>query len=284
MQASEAPFCSREARLTPAQQDRLLRFGAAIKAELDASGRVLAIVSRSGTNLDRFGVRYTHSGIALKHSPNTPWSVRQLYYACDEGQPRLYDQGMSGFVLGDTEADQGHAALLLLPPAQEQALERTALDNALALRLLGGRYSANAYPYDTRYQNCNQWTAELLATAWGWPADARPAERPRDEAQRWLIEQAYQPTAFEAGNPLMLMFSTWVPLLHSDDHPPEQLARFRYLVSMPASVEELVQRTVPGTHRVALCHNRQHIVVRRDGPPLSDGCDAAPGDTVLPFD
>lgn len=245
---------------------------------------MLAIVSRSGTDLDRFGVRYSHSGITLKHSPNTPWSVRQLYYACDEGQPRLYDQGLSGFVLGGTEADRGHAALLLLPPAQEQALERVALNNPLALQLLGGRYSANAYPYNTAYQNCNQWTAELLATAWGWPADATPAEHPRSEAQRWLIEQGYRPTVFEAGNPLMLAISTWVPLLHSDDHPPEDLARFRYQVSMPAAVEELVQRTVPGTRRVELCHTRQHIVVRRDGPPLPDGCVPAAGDTVLPLD
>ena len=35
-----------------------------------------------------------------------------------------------------------------------------------ALALLGREYSANAYPFSPRYQNCNQWVAELLATAW----------------------------------------------------------------------------------------------------------------------
>ena len=55
-------------------------------------------------DLSRFGVRYSHSGVSLKTGDNAPWSVRQLYYACDEERPRLYDQGLAGFVFG-TEID-----------------------------------------------------------------------------------------------------------------------------------------------------------------------------------
>ena len=44
-------FCDAPAALTAEQKDKLFRFGAVIKAELDASGHSLALVARSG--LDR---------------------------------------------------------------------------------------------------------------------------------------------------------------------------------------------------------------------------------------
>ena len=73
---------------------------ALVKDRLDASDARLALVARSGTDLSRFGLRYSHAGVSLKASSNAPWSVRQLYYACDERRPRLFDQGLSG-LLGD---------------------------------------------------------------------------------------------------------------------------------------------------------------------------------------
>ncbi|HEY1392705.1 MAG TPA: DUF2145 domain-containing protein, partial [Methylibium sp.] len=89
------------------QQDVLLRFGAIVKDELEKSGQSLVLITRSGLDLSRFGVRYSHAGLSLKASRNAPWSVRQLYYACDERKPRLYDQGMSGFLLGADDPSTG---------------------------------------------------------------------------------------------------------------------------------------------------------------------------------
>ena len=71
---------------------------------LEASGQAVALVARSGLDLDRFAVRYSHAGVSLRDSPNTPWSVRQLYFACEERAPRLYDQGLAGFVQGTRDA------------------------------------------------------------------------------------------------------------------------------------------------------------------------------------
>src|SRR4051812_19073160 len=61
--AGSLRFCDQHAELSAAQQDKLLRFGAVIKAELEKSGRSLALISRSGLDLSRFGVRYSHAGL-----------------------------------------------------------------------------------------------------------------------------------------------------------------------------------------------------------------------------
>ncbi|HUP06958.1 MAG TPA: DUF2145 domain-containing protein, partial [Caldimonas sp.] len=99
--ASSIAFCDQATRPSSArQQDRLLRFAAVVRAELEASDGASAIVARSGLDLDRFGQRYSHAGVSLRTSGNGAWSVRQLYFACDERVPRLYDQGMAGFVAG----------------------------------------------------------------------------------------------------------------------------------------------------------------------------------------
>src|SRR5882672_3855709 len=86
-------FCDRPSPLTALQQDRLLQFAAVARRELEASGQDVALIARSGIDLARFDLRYSHAGVSLKASGNAPWSVRQLYFACDEGRPRLYDQG-----------------------------------------------------------------------------------------------------------------------------------------------------------------------------------------------
>ena len=165
--AASGRFCDLQSPLTATQQDRLLSFAAIAKRELEASGHRVAIVARSGLNLARFGIRYSHAGISLAANPNGPWSVRQLYYACDEGQPRLYDQGLPGFLFGTDDPSLGYLSVVLLPAPSAAPLESAALDTPRALALLGVGYSANAHAYSTRYQNCNQWLIELLAGAWG---------------------------------------------------------------------------------------------------------------------
>jgi hypothetical protein len=276
-QAGSLAFCDHGTPFTPAQQDRLLRFGAAVKAALDASGSAVALVARSGLDLERFGQRYSHAGVSLQAAADSPWAVRQLYFACEDRQPRLFDQGMAAFVLGMNDARLGYVMLLMLPPAAAASLERVALDNRLALQLLGTRYSANAYPFSTAYQNCNQWLAELLAAAWGG-ADQR------ESAQEWLQEQGYAPTLFSVDSLLLWWSGHFVPWLHDDDHPTTDLAARRYRVSMPVSIEAFVQQTVAGAQRIELCHSEHQMVLHRGWTRIAEGCVAAAGDEVIDLD
>ena len=274
-------YCDAPAPISADQKDKLLRFGAVIKTELEKSGQGLALIARSGLDLSRFGMRYSHAGFSLKDSQNAPWSVRQLYYACDERKPRIFDQGISGFLLGTNDPSIGYVSVVLLPPTATAALERAALDNRQALQLLGTTYSANAYAYGLQYQNCNQWVVELMAAAWG---ELDGADNLRSEAQRWLKERSYVPSSFEVGSRVMMWLGGLIPWLHSDDHPPEDLDQQRYRVSMPASIEAFVQSTVPGATRIEFCHTDKVVVVRHGWELIPEGCVAGEQDEVIALD
>ena len=270
--------CDHQATLSAAQKDTLFRFGAIIKTELENSGARLALVSRSGLDLSRFGLRYSHAGFSLKASPNTPWSVRQLYYACDEGRPRIFDQGLSGFLLGTDDPSTGYVSVVLMPVAEAGEVEQAALDNARALQLLNTTYSANAYAWGLQYQNCNQWVVEMLATAWGRIDNS---DEPRAHAQRWLAEHEYTPSRVEVRNRALIWAGAFVPWLHSDDHPPDDIAQMVYRVSMPAAIESFVRSMVPGASRIEFCHTDRQVVVHRGWEPIAEGCAAGPQDTVI---
>jgi hypothetical protein len=271
-------FCDRADKVTAADQDRVLRFAAAVKDELTRSGSSIALVARAGLDLSRFGLLYSHAGIALKDNPGGPWAVRQLYYACDESRPRLFDQGMSGFVLGADAPTHGHVALLF-PPGQDSALlERAALDKPLALALLGDQYSANAYAFGTRYQNCNQWVAELIAFAWGHLAES---SAPRAQAQAWLRAQGYAATPVRIPSHWTMFAGQFVPLVHVGDHPLDDIYALALHISVPTTIETFVRREAPQTRRVELCHDERRIVVHRGWEPLGAGCDPLPGDEVI---
>ena len=270
-------YCQGQREPGAAIQDRLIQVAAAVKAELERSGHSVAIVSRSGLALQRFGHRYSHAGVSLKASPSIPWSVRQLYYACDEKRPRIFDQGMTGFVLGALDPAEGYVSIVLLPEGAAQALERTALDQTQALRLLGTTYSPNAYAFGQRYQNCNQWLAELLGHAWGaLPHDGDA----RGQAQDWLRAQHYQPSRFHLGWGPLAWLAGLLPWLHTDDHPEQNIVDAEFQVSMPASIEAFVQQRLPQASRIELCYTPQHIVVHRGWDSITPGCLPGAEDTV----
>lgn len=278
--------CSTSTEHPAPVQDRLLQVAAVLRAELDTArhttGQQVALLARSGQALQRLGHRYSHAGLSLHASPQTPWAVRQLYFACDERRPRIFDQGLAGFVMGTHDPALGHL-LVLLPPSEAAApLERAALSDTQALSLLGDRYSANANAWSTHYQNCNQWVAELLATAWGplpWPTE--PPHRPH--AQEQLRAQGYQPSVVQSHWPPINFGAALLPWFHTTDHPLDDLAAGRFVVSMPTALDNWVQARWPQTQRVELCHTEHHVVVRRNGAALDAQCQQQPGDEVTPL-
>jgi hypothetical protein len=276
--AGSLQSCSAEPALSAAQQSVLLQVSLRVKAELERQGAELALVARSGLALGWFDMRYSHAGVALRDSPETPWAVRQLYFACDEGQPRLFDQGLTAFLMGTLNPSLGFLSVVVLPRGAEAPLRALALDTPRALALLQGRYSANAYAYSLDSLNCNQWLVELLAQAWGGPFD--PGAAPRRAAQGWLRQQGYRGAMFDLPARPFTWLTAFSPWLGRDDHPPEQLAQARFEVSMPASIETLVRQLHPDAQRFEVCHTERQLVLRRGWTPIADGCVAAVGEVV----
>jgi hypothetical protein len=288
-QAAALQFCDHQADLSAAQKDRLFRFAALIKDELAAADKGVALIARSGLNLDRLGVRYSHAGLSLRDSPATPWAVRQLYYACDEGQPRLFDQGMSGFVLGTDNPELSFISIVWLPEAAAQPVQARVLDKRQALQTLAPVYSANAFAYGLRYQNCNQWVIETLAAAWGAGSVGVDSVDPanlawRQASQQWLHEQGYQPSRIDVAWPVVTALAPLLPWLHNDDHPPADLRQAVYQVSMPASIETFVQDRWPGARRLEICQAGGHVVLHEGWQPVAEGCLPGPGDRTVQLD
>jgi hypothetical protein len=273
--------CDRPLDPSADQRDVMLRFGAIVRDELVASGQDVALVARSGLDLHRLDVRYSHAAVALKDNAGRPWSVRELYYSCEDHRPRVFDEGMTSFLLGTDDPDNGYVSLVFLPPGRAGSLRTAAVDKHHALGVLGASYSANAYPFSTLHQNCNQWVAELLADAWGAAAAGVPSDADaRTRAQAWLRAQGYLPTVFTVSAHPMTWFADAMPWLANDDHPRHELAHNRYNVSMPASIETFVQAKVPGARRVEICHAGRRVVLHRGWDDIAEGCVAGPGDST----
>jgi hypothetical protein len=275
--ASSARFCDRSQELTAVEQDRLLRFAAVLREELAASEESVALVSRSGLDLSRFNIRYSHAALAWR-SEQGLWAARQLYYACDEGHPRIYDQGLAGFAMGTDSPKIGYLSIVRLPPQAVLALRPALLDTPRALHLLAAQYSANAYAFSLRYQNCNQWLVEMLAAGWG---DLPDGDDLRQRAQRWLREENYAPQPVDVGSRWWMLASYFVPLLHLDDHPDQDRAALKLQISLPSTVEAFVRARFPQSERVELCHDEKQIVIHRGWTPIADGCTPADGDRVV---
>lgn len=274
-------FCDRTQPLTAGQQDRLLRFAAAVHGELDAGGHGdAALISRSGLDLSRFRIRYSHAAVAWRGETGA-WSARQLYYACDEGRPRIYDQGVAGFAMGTDDPGLGYVSIVWLPDDATQSLRRASLDASRALNLVATSYSANAYAFSLRHQNCNQWVVEMLAVAWGDLADGRDL---RARAQTWLREARYAPEPVDVGSHALMFASMFVPFLHLDDHPEDDRFAMRLQISLPSTVEAFVRDRQPRSERVELCHDGHQVVVHRGWTPIADGCKPGEGDRVIPLD
>jgi hypothetical protein len=280
--AASLDACTRSAELQAGQQDRLLRAAALLRDELERSGARVALVARSGLNLRWFGMRYSHAGVGLRASRESPWSVRQLYFACDERRPRLFDEGLAAFLFATEDPDHGFVSALLLPEDAAAPLEALALDDRRALALQSGTYAANAHPYSLRFQNCNQWLVELLGLAWSGQEGLDTS--PRAAAQQWLRAQGYEGAVFSVGWRPFTWLTGFTRYLTREDHPDEDLDWGRFRVSMPVSIEAFVRTRHPQVRRVELCHTRTQVVIRHGFEPLPADCTPGPGDRVVALD
>ena len=228
----------RSCEVKPPTQDALTR-GLALAAKtqeaLDASGARVVMLARAGQDLRKYGLRYSHMGIAYKRDPDGPWRVLHELNHCKEETSALYRQGLGDFFLDDPWRYET-AWVVPTPEVQDRLLALLA-DDARATSLHERHYNVVAYPWSTRYQQSNQWTIETLAAAMETGVGSR------EQAQAWLKFKGYEPTTLRLGPLTRLGARITSVNVAFDDHPNEKRFSDRIETASVDSVFAWLQRT-----------------------------------------
>jgi hypothetical protein len=152
----------------------------------------VVLLARAGQDLSRYGVRWSHLGIAYRQpdaaSPGgSVWRVLHKLNQCGSAEAAVYRQGLGDFFLDDLWRFE--AAWVVPTPEVQQQLLALLLDGRMsvprALALHHKPYSIVSYAWSQTYQQSNQWAIETLALAMepsigapGEPMVAAPPARP----------------------------------------------------------------------------------------------------------
>jgi hypothetical protein len=204
-----------EARPSPAAIARGMELAQRTAAALDAGGVRVAVLARAGQDLQRYGLRWSHVGLAWK-TDDGAWRVTHELNRCGTAGSGVWRQGLGDFFLDDLWRFE--AAWIAPPPAAQQRLLALLRSPERSAALHAPRYSMVAYAWGTDYQQSNQWALETLALAL---AAAPEDVRSRAQAQAWLRGQGYAPTVLRLG-PLQRLGGRMTRAnIAFDDHPPQ---------------------------------------------------------------
>jgi hypothetical protein len=213
-------------------------------ASLNASGQKVVVLARAGQDLGKYGVQYSHLGIAYQQlgpDGRNTWRVLHKLNECGTSASAVYRQGLGEFFMDDLWRYEA-AWLALTPVAQERLLEL--LQNpARAASLHHRPYSMVAYAWGQKYQQSNQWAIETLAAA------ISPGVGTRQQAQAWLSTSGYVPTTLKLGPLTRLGGRATAANIAFDDHPDEKRFSNRIETVTVDSVFSWLQRaqiSVPG--------------------------------------
>lgn len=178
-------------------------------AALDASGAQVVVIARNGQDLGRYGLRWSHLGLAYKDGG--AWRIAHKLNQCGSAQAALYRQGLGEFFLDDLHRYE--AGIVVLKPEVQLTLLPILRDNARLGRLNEPAYNMVAYPWSQRYQQSNQWAIETLAMS------QEPSASSRERAQAWLHFKGYEPTTLNIPALTRLGARMSAANVAFDDHP-----------------------------------------------------------------
>lgn len=186
-------------------------------ASLNASGQKVVVLARAGQDLGKYGVQYSHLGIAyqqLGSDGKNTWRVLHKLNECGTSVSNVYRQGLGEFFMDDLWRYEA-AWLALTPTAQDRVLELIQ-NPSRAASLHHKPYSMVAYAWGQKYQQSNQWAIETLAAAIG------PGVTSRQQAQSWLGTSGYAPTTLKLGPLTRLGGRVAAANIAFDDHPDQK--------------------------------------------------------------
>lgn len=182
---------------------------------LDGSGAQVVILARAGQDLQKYGLRYSHLGMAYKDDEGA-WRVVHKLNQCGTARASVYSQGLGEFFLDDLWRYEA-AYAVPTPEAQARLLGVLKGPRAQLLRLNEPAYSVVSYAWGQKYQQSNQWVLETLALAME-PTGVSG----RGRAQAWLQFKGYEPSTITLGPLTRLGGRLTAANVAFDDHPNEK--------------------------------------------------------------
>lgn len=221
-----------------------LELGRRAADALDESGAEVALIGRAGQDLTRYGLRWSHMGLAWRDHPDGRWTVVHELNTCATAESSLYAEGLGSFFLDDPFR---YEALVIVPDIDTQRRLAAILAGDLPRAMHERRYNVVAYPFSTQYQNSNQWLLEVLAS--GLARDFVVADR--GAAQSWLKAAGYRPTTLEIPTMTRLGGRIFKANVAFDDHPfDRRIAGHIDAVTVESVVDFLQRRGVVQDSRV----------------------------------
>lgn len=186
---------------------------------LDATGQQVVAIARVGQDLSRYGLQYSHLGLAYRENASSDagartvgrWRVVHKLNQCGSDRASVHRQGLAEFFNDDPH--ELRAGIMLLEPDVQASLNPVLRDNRRAVRMHVPHYSMVAYAWGTHYQQSNQWAIETLAQA------LEPGIEDRHAAQSWLRIKGYEPTELGIGALERLGGRITSANIEFDDHP-----------------------------------------------------------------
>ena len=221
---------------------RGLNLAVKTQAALDASGANVVVLGRSGQDLSKYNLRYSHIGLAYKAPEG--WRVLHKLNGCGTNTSNIYLQGLGEFFLDDPWR---YEAVWVAPsPEVQQRLQVLLANENRAVALHEPAYNLVSYVWGTKYQQSNQWAIETLAMAMD------PGVVTRSQAQSWLQSKQYQPTALTIRAMSRLGGRVSSANVAFDDHPDAKRFSDRIETVTADSVFEWLQRSGLGGAPVVL--------------------------------
>ena len=231
--------CGERPAPTPQALVKGLELGQRVKDRLEAIGASAALVARIGLNLSEFGQRYTHMGVAVRDHVRSTWRVLHLFNPCGKAESEILNQPLERFFEVDLFE---YEALLLTPSYAFQAPLRNAFMSPLTAKSLHNpAYNLIAHPFNTRFQNSNQWIVEMLALA-NAPVGS---VRDRSGAQAWLKAQNFEPGAIRVSNARRSAARLFSAHVSFADHTQEEYEKQSYAVVTVDSIARFVASRDP---------------------------------------
>jgi hypothetical protein len=228
--------------------ERGLNLAERTMAALDASGAKVVVLARAGQDLSKYGLRYSHLGLAYRQAgadgAGSAWRVVHKLNQCGTADSAVYRQGLGEFFLDDLWR---YEAAWVVPSREVQdKLLPLLQDNARITALHHRPYSIVSYAWGRRYQQSNQWAIESMATAMEGGAPSR------ERAQSWLRSAGYEPAVLKLGPLTRLGARASAANVAFDDHPNEKRFSDRIETVSVDSVFQWLQRTGLGAAPVTL--------------------------------